>query len=327
MVMVGVGGGEEWGHYSRRLRIYRAIPSGLEGDKSAEPGPGDNRNLIQQARRNPMLLSTAASFASAARNRDPILAVLQRVLPSAGLVLELGSGTGEHAVHFARRPRCAGAERADPRRWPRSPTELAHARCPTCCRRCASTSPPRPGRSPRRMPSWRSTCCITRPGDHAALFAGAGGLPAGGVVVCYGCIAGWRPHRAEQRRVRRMAAQHRCASRCATWKRWRPRRSAAVRAGGGGRHAGQQPQPGLPSRGRVRRRRVMCAAAHRRQSCCRVSTTLNGSRGLPMPIFWRPQFRIGHDDIDADHRYLILLINTVELVLRFPDDRATSTWR
>lgn len=39
-----------------------------------------------------------------------------------------------------------------------------------------------------------------------------------------------------------------------------------------------------------------------------------------MPIFWRPQFRIGHDDIDNDHRYLILLINTVELVLRFPDD-------
>ena len=39
---------------------------------------------------------------SAARNRDPILAVLQRVLPTAGLVLELGSGTGEHAVHFAR---------------------------------------------------------------------------------------------------------------------------------------------------------------------------------------------------------------------------------
>lgn len=38
-----------------------------------------------------------------------------------------------------------------------------------------------------------------------------------------------------------------------------------------------------------------------------------------MPIFWRPQLRIGHDDIDADHRYLILLINTVELVLRFPE--------
>jgi SAM-dependent methyltransferase len=36
------------------------------------------------------------------RNRDPILAVLQEVLPETGLVLEVASGTGEHAVHFAR---------------------------------------------------------------------------------------------------------------------------------------------------------------------------------------------------------------------------------
>lgn len=35
------------------------------------------------------------------RNRDPILAVLRRVLPDAGLVLEVASGTGEHVVHFA----------------------------------------------------------------------------------------------------------------------------------------------------------------------------------------------------------------------------------
>ncbi|SFG25491.1 Protein of unknown function [Novosphingobium sp. CF614] len=39
---------------------------------------------------------------AAARNRDPILAVLRAVLPPSGLVLELASGTGEHAVHFAR---------------------------------------------------------------------------------------------------------------------------------------------------------------------------------------------------------------------------------
>lgn len=38
---------------------------------------------------------------SAARNRDPILEVLRRVLPPAGTVLEIASGTGEHAVHFA----------------------------------------------------------------------------------------------------------------------------------------------------------------------------------------------------------------------------------
>ena len=35
-----------------------------------------------------------------ARNRDPILAVLQRVLPTTGTVLEIASGTGEHAVYF-----------------------------------------------------------------------------------------------------------------------------------------------------------------------------------------------------------------------------------
>lgn len=37
----------------------------------------------------------------AGRNRDPILAVLRRVLPTEGTVVEAASGTGEHAVYFA----------------------------------------------------------------------------------------------------------------------------------------------------------------------------------------------------------------------------------
>ncbi|GAM98387.1 SAM-dependent methyltransferases [alpha proteobacterium U9-1i] len=39
---------------------------------------------------------------SAARNREPVLGVLRRVLPADGRVLEIASGTGEHAIHFAR---------------------------------------------------------------------------------------------------------------------------------------------------------------------------------------------------------------------------------
>jgi len=57
-------------------------------------------------------------FAAATeRNREPILAVLERVLPSEGAVLEIGSGTGQHAVFLAPRlkPRLWQPSDPDPR--------------------------------------------------------------------------------------------------------------------------------------------------------------------------------------------------------------------
>lgn len=50
-----------------------------------------------------MLAGDGRQFSpSAARNRDPILNVLRLATPQHARVLEIASGSGEHAVHFAR---------------------------------------------------------------------------------------------------------------------------------------------------------------------------------------------------------------------------------
>lgn len=43
----------------------------------------------------------ALDFPAARRNRDPILDMVREFLPGTGRVLEIGAGSGQHAVHFA----------------------------------------------------------------------------------------------------------------------------------------------------------------------------------------------------------------------------------
>ncbi|WP_176596270.1 MULTISPECIES: DUF938 domain-containing protein [Sphingobium] len=52
--------------------------------------------------------------AATERNRDAILSVLRQELPSSGLVLEVASGSGEHAIHFAAALRMLDWQPSDP---------------------------------------------------------------------------------------------------------------------------------------------------------------------------------------------------------------------
>ena len=66
-------------------------------------------------------LPAARQYAPATqRNREPILSVLRQVLPPTGTVLEISSGTGEHAACFA--------PQLQPRHWlPSDPNPIARA--------------------------------------------------------------------------------------------------------------------------------------------------------------------------------------------------------
>ncbi|NML11372.1 DUF938 domain-containing protein [Sphingobium sp. AR-3-1] len=64
----------------------------MDGSEPWEPGSGPAVAGQKDLRR----------YAPATtRNRDAIVAVLRDAFPSSGLVLEVASGSGEHAVHFA----------------------------------------------------------------------------------------------------------------------------------------------------------------------------------------------------------------------------------
>ncbi len=66
------------------------------------------------------------------RNRDAILAVLKKVLPQTGCVLEIASGSGEHAVYFA--PQLA------PRLWLPSDIDPENLASITACSRAEPCS-------------------------------------------------------------------------------------------------------------------------------------------------------------------------------------------
>ncbi|HSK03846.1 MAG TPA: DUF938 domain-containing protein [Kofleriaceae bacterium] len=125
-----------------------------------------------------------------ARNREPIREVLARHLPARGLVLEIASGTGEHAVHMA------GSLPA--LRW--QPTDLDPASLESIAAWQAEAGLPNllpPLALDVTAPAWPVTAadaivCINMvhisPWEAAlALFAGAARtLPPAGVLYLYG---------------------------------------------------------------------------------------------------------------------------------------------
>ena len=125
---------------------------------------------------------------SAERNKGPILDVARRVLPARGLVLEIGSGTGQHVAHFATALPSLGFQ----------PSELDTARHPsirTWIRELGNVRPPIEldvARLPWPIDAADAIICINvihiSPWRTTlALMEGAGALlPSGGVLVTYG---------------------------------------------------------------------------------------------------------------------------------------------
>ncbi|HXF78810.1 MAG TPA: DUF938 domain-containing protein [Usitatibacter sp.] len=134
---------------------------------------------------------------SAERNKQPILDVLARVLPPAGLVLEIGSGTGQHISHFARAlPGLAfQPSEMDLERHPSIAAWIAHEKLANVRAPIAFDV----SRLPWPVRSADAIVCINvihiSPWEATvALMQGAGEiLPTGGVLVTYG------PYRREGR--------------------------------------------------------------------------------------------------------------------------------
>jgi SAM-dependent methyltransferase len=124
------------------------------------------------------------------RNRDPILDVLRRVLPPQGLVLEVASGTGEHAAYYAKRLPSLSWQPTDP-----DPLALASIAAHRTAADAANLRTPLGlDVMSEQWPLEQADAVICINMIHIspwaaceALMAGAGRvLPAGGVLYLYG---------------------------------------------------------------------------------------------------------------------------------------------
>jgi hypothetical protein len=127
---------------------------------------------------------------AADRNKGPILEVLQRVLPTTGLILEIASGTGQHVVHFAKA--------LSSLTWqPSDPDEHARESISAWIAASQLSNVHEPLDLDVRSPPWPVSACnavvcinmihIAPWVATAALFAGAARLlPNHGVVYLYG---------------------------------------------------------------------------------------------------------------------------------------------
>jgi len=127
---------------------------------------------------------------AADRNKDPILAVLTQALPGAATVLEIASGTGQHAAHFA-------AARRD---WDWQPTDADPGSLAAIASHTASLANVRPplaldvlaARWPESLGRFTAVYCanllhIAEWGACAGLMAGAARhLAPGGMLFLYG---------------------------------------------------------------------------------------------------------------------------------------------
>jgi SAM-dependent methyltransferase len=124
------------------------------------------------------------------RNREPILAVLQRVLPASAAILEVAAGTGEHAAFFA-------TARPDWRWTPSDPDAASRASAAAWCAGLANVDAPldldaSAATWPVADQSFDAIICINM--IHISpwqatlgLMAGASrALKAGGVLYTYG---------------------------------------------------------------------------------------------------------------------------------------------